>query len=393
MSDSRTVRSLGVEHAGKAYFFSYEEGPPPAGQFRVDTLYSGISSGTELTFLHGTNPYLKASWDQDYGLFRAGEPSMHYPVPFLGYMEVGRVTESRAATMAEGTVVAMAYGHKTGHTVNAHEEYYVPLPAGMDPILGIYVAQMGPICANGLLHAAADLVGPDVRSLGDGIRGRNVVVFGAGVVGLITAMFARHHGAADVLVVNSTGPRLDAARAIGFEAISDVETEPWHYCKEQWHHGPRDRGADVVFQCRPTANSLREALRCLRPQGTVIDMAFYQGGAQEVRLGEEFHHNGLTIRCAQINHVPPGQERIWTRRRLSDATIELLQAEHKNVVHHLLTDVVPFDRADTFLTRLAATYQPSVIQAVLEMPAASDAHTNGRVQQEAIVGREFQRVP
>ena len=55
-----------------------------------------------------------------------------------------------------------------------------------------------PICANGLLHAAAD-AGP-VRGLGDGVAGRLVLVTGAGPVGLMTALFARALGAREVAV-------------------------------------------------------------------------------------------------------------------------------------------------------------------------------------------------
>jgi threonine dehydrogenase-like Zn-dependent dehydrogenase len=368
MSEMRTIRSLGVEREGQAYFFSYEEGPPPPSHFRLATLYTGISSGTELTFFRGTNPYLHASWDGDFGLFRPGEPSTHYPVPFLGYMEVGYVTESRADTVQEGEVLAMTYGHKSGHTVDALHEFYVRVPADLDPILGIYIAQMGPICANGLLHAAAELVGRDVRDLGEGVRGRTVLVIGAGVVGILTALFAQHCGAAEVIIANNTAPRLQTAAALGLHCINMSERELWRECKERWHHGPNDRGADVVFQCRPDVASLQDALRCLRPQGTVIDMAFYQSGATELRLGEEFHHNGLNIRCAQINRVPAGLAQIWTRRRLADETIDLLCAYAPLLRKHLITDVVPFDDAPAFLAKLAATYQPQVIQAVLEIP-------------------------
>ena len=161
MATTRMIRSLGVQEQGQAYFFSYEEGPPAPGHFRIETLYSGISSGTEATFLHGTNPYLHARWDEEYGLFQRDEPSMHFPIPFLGYMEVGRVTESRTSAVSEGTLVAMAYGHKSGHTADANHEFFIPLPPTLDPLLGIYVAQMGPICANGVLHAAAEMMGPD----------------------------------------------------------------------------------------------------------------------------------------------------------------------------------------------------------------------------------------
>ncbi len=174
MAEFRQIRSLGIEEAGKAYFFSYDEGPPPEGHFRVETMYSGLSAGTELTFYKGSNPYLTSRWDEQFGLFVPGEPQTSFPVPFLGYMEVGRVIETRTEAVQVGQAVAMTYGHKSGHTAHPAHEFFKVLPPDFDPILGIYVAQMGPICANGLLHAAADLMGTAVHSLADGVRGRQV---------------------------------------------------------------------------------------------------------------------------------------------------------------------------------------------------------------------------
>ena len=88
MSEWRHVRSLGVERPGQAYFFGYDEAPPGDGQVRLDLLYTGFSAGTELTFVKNSNPYLHSRWDAGRGVFVPGEPSAHYPVPFLGYMEV-----------------------------------------------------------------------------------------------------------------------------------------------------------------------------------------------------------------------------------------------------------------------------------------------------------------
>lgn len=366
MSQPRIIHSLGIEEIGKAYFFTYEEGPLPEDHFRVDTLYTGISAGTERSFLQGTNPYLKAHWDDQLGSFSEGEPTTSYPVPFMGYMEVGRVSESRTRHAREGDVVAMAYGHKSGHTVNPIHEIFIPLPDDLDPILGIYVAQMGPICANGLLHAAAELVGLDVRSLGDGVRGQHVVVMGAGVIGLFLGLFARFWGAAEVVIASSTLPRLAAATAMGLATLDENEAEIWRYCKERWHHGPHDRGADIVFQCHPNPAALHTALRCLRPQGTVIDLAFYQTGASALRLGEEFHHNGLNICCAQINRVPRGLAHTWNRRRLSQETVALLQAYGPMIRECMITHLIPFQKGPQFVSNLAE-YQPDIIQAVLEV--------------------------
>jgi hypothetical protein len=199
------------------------------------------------------------------------------------------VSETGTDAVALGDLVAMAYGHKTAHTVDPLNDRFVPLPPELDPMLGVYVAHMGPICANGLLHAAAEVAGPGALRLGDGVRGRQVLVTGAGVIGLLVALFARHHGAAEVLVADATPQRLEAARALGLEAVDDAEATARRVVKERWRRDPTDCGADVVFQCRGRTAALAAALRSLRPQGTVIDLAFYQGGAPDLALGERAH--------------------------------------------------------------------------------------------------------
>lgn len=193
-----------------------DPGPLPEGRFEVRTLYSGLSAGTDLTWVKGTNPALHSSWDADLGLFRTGSAEAGYPVRRFGYMQVGRVTASTTAAVTEGQVVAMTYGHRSGHRADPLAERFVVLPDGLSPLLGIYAAHMGPICANGLLHAAAEMHGTDIRSLGDGVRGRRVAVTGAGVVGLLTALFAQAHGAASVVVVDPTPSRREVANRLGW---------------------------------------------------------------------------------------------------------------------------------------------------------------------------------
>jgi NADPH:quinone reductase-like Zn-dependent oxidoreductase len=356
-------RNLIVAAPGRVEIADVADTDVPDRGFHARTLFSGVSAGTELTFLKGTNPALHAGFDPVLGLF-GGPPGAAYPVTRLGYMEVARVEDSRTPAVPDGTVVAMTYGHRTAYPGDPLVDRVVPLPAGLDPLLGIYVAHMGPICANGLLHAAADLHGTDVRSLADGVRGRRVAVTGAGVVGLLTALFARAHGAASVLVLDPTPDRLAVARALGLDTL-DSTGDPAPVVKTAWRHAAGDRGADVVFQCRGQAAALHLALRLLRPQGTVVDLAFYPGGADQVRLGEEFHHNGLGLRCAQIGRVPRGLAPVWDRERLSAETIDLLTADGDAVRKHLITAVVPFDEAPDLLTDLAERRRHEV-QAVLD---------------------------
>ncbi|WBB68904.1 zinc-binding alcohol dehydrogenase [Micromonospora sp. WMMD812] len=346
-------RVVVVQAPGRVELVEQDAAPVRPGTFRVETLYSGVSAGTELSYVKGTNPYLNGTWDADLGLFRPGDASTPYPVTRLGYMQVGRVVESATPAVPVGTVGAMTYGHRTGWVADPVAERFVPLPDDVDPLLGVYVAHMGPICANGLLHAAADLHGTDVRSLGDGVRGRRVAVVGSGVVALLTALFARRHGAASVVVLDPTAERRLVAEALGLETLDPGADDPAVVLKTRWAHLAGDRGADVVFQCRGQDWALQLALRLLRPQGTVIDLAFYQSGADAVRLGEEFHHNGLSLRCAQIGRVPRGLAPTWDRERLSAETVDLLRAYGDVIRKHLVSAVVPFDEAPALLTDLA----------------------------------------
>ncbi len=95
----------------------------------------------------------------------------------------------------------------------------------------------------------------------------------------------------------------------------------------------------------------------------MIDLAFYQDGARAVRLGEEFHHNSLTIKCAQIGRVPRGLAHEWSQDRLAAETLALLREHGQLIREHVITDIVPFDEGPHLLADLAA--RRHAIQAVL----------------------------
>jgi NADPH:quinone reductase-like Zn-dependent oxidoreductase len=358
------VYSIGFRRPREVDLFHYDEGPLPPGQFRVQTLFAGISAGTELTHFTGSNPYMNARWDDDLKLFMPDGHS-EYPMMFTGYMQVGRVTASRYDAVREGEVVALNYGHKSGHTCDPARELFIPLPEGMDPILGIYVAQMGPICGNAILHSDDEELGAAVPSLGAGLRDRCVVVMGTGVIGLVTGMMAQDAGAREVLVVGRNPHRLAIAQRLGLTPLNNREIDPGEWVKRRWKTDWLDRGADVAFQCTGSDELLHQAFRCLRPQATVVDLGFYQGGAPELSLGHEFHHNGLRHVCAQIFRVPRRLRGSWDRGRLALETIRFLERHGDAVRKHLITDVIPFTQAQRAYDLLAGS-SPRALQVVLE---------------------------
>ena len=80
----------------------------------------------------------------------------------------------------------------------------------------------------------------------------------------------------------------------------------------------------------------------------VADLAaagFYQGGAVNLRLGEEFHHNRLTLLSSAGGWgVPSPHAPLWDRRRIMDTATRLIYSG-KVSVDGMLDRRYPFAEA------------------------------------------------
>jgi threonine dehydrogenase-like Zn-dependent dehydrogenase len=72
----------------------------------------------------------------------------------------------------------------------------------------------------------------------------------------------------------------------------------------------------VAFECTGSTRALQEAIRTVRRRGRVVAVGFYQGEAAGLFLGDEFHHNGVEIRSAQIGNIHPDRTLAQLRREV-----------------------------------------------------------------------------
>ena len=324
-----------------------------AGDVRVETWYSGISAGTELTAYRGSNPYLTSTWDPEARLFRRGEPSFGYPVAGWGYSEVGQVVEvGEAVTAVEvGQLVHGIWGHRSEAVLPAAAVAGRVLESDADPVTGTF-ARVGAIALNAVLAAEV--------SLGD-----RVAVFGQGVIGLLATRLAALSGAA-VFAVDAVPSRLAVAREFGAEEV--VSADHPDGAGAAVRALSRGVGVDAAIELSGSDRALHEATRCVVVDGTVVASGFYQGGAAGLRLGEEFHHNRVRIVASQISGTPPSRGRGWDQARLVRVFMRQVAAGRVDV-RRLVTDVVDAaDVAEAF-ARLD-TGDASVLQVVLRFDAA-----------------------
>jgi threonine dehydrogenase-like Zn-dependent dehydrogenase len=104
------------------------------------------------------------------------------------------------------------------------------------------------------------------------------------------------------------------------------------------------RGADVSIEVSGYTGALHEAIRATAYSSKVVALGFFQGQANELYLGEEFHHNRIHLLCSQISNVAPNLSYRWDRLRLIH-TIMDLQVQGALNLRPLITHIIPFDRA------------------------------------------------
>lgn len=348
MSHQTDVTVVSFTAPGEVALVPADRAPLVPGSVRVRTWYSGISAGTELTAYRGSNPYLTRTWDTERRLFVDGEPTFSYPVEGWGYSEVGEVVEvaDGVDAPAVGDVVHGIWGHRSEAVLPADAVRWRTW-TGQDALSGTF-ARVGSIALNAVLAG-------EVR-LGD-----RVAVFGQGVIGLLATRLATLAGA-DVVAVDTVPKRLETARAMG--AVHAVEAVDAGAAVRDWSGG----GVDCAIELSGSDRALHEATRSVVVDGTVVASGFYQGGAQHLRLGEEFHHNRVRIVASQISGTPVALGPRWDQPRLVRTFMEQVRRGHVDA-RSLVTDVVDAADAAAVFRRLDAG-DPDVLQSVLRFPAA-----------------------
>jgi threonine dehydrogenase-like Zn-dependent dehydrogenase len=319
----RVVRFVGPYNATVV---DEEETALGPNEVRLQTLFSGISAGTELSFYRDTNSLRAKHWDTDRRLFVAksagsvntpssippvrvfpSASSYEYPHDGGGYEEVGKVVEvgSDVTDVHQGQVIWGTWGHR-GSTVKPAE--YVRarvLDPEAPPMLGIF-SQITAIALNMILDA-------DIHV------GETVAVFGLGVPGQIAAQLARLNGAR-VVAVDTIPRRLEMASRLGADDTISVGDGG---VAEQIREMTDGRGADVCLEVSGSYRALHEAIRSAAYSSRVVAAGFFQGEGAGLVLGEEFHNNRIQVVCSQIFGVSPALSYRWDTYRLQRTGLAL----------------------------------------------------------------------
>ena len=245
------------------------EPEPGPGQVLVRIANGGICGSDLHYFLHG-----------GFGVVRLREPMV------LGHEIAGHV-----ATLGEGvagpkpgTLVAVnpssPCGHcrfcRAGQPIHCSDMRFLGSAMRTPHVQGGFADYV--VCNAENAVAMPEGVGPEkaafaeplavcLHAVGQApVRGARVLVAGAGPIGLLTVIAARHAGAREIVVTDILDRPLESARAVGADRVVNVAAEP--DALDAFH---ADKGwFDVFFEAAGQARTINAALPAIRPRGTLV---------------------------------------------------------------------------------------------------------------------------
>ena len=294
----------------------------------VQTMVSAISAGTELLFYRGQVP---SSMSVDEHIEGLCDASARFPLKY-GYAAVGRVVERGPAVDSSwtGRVVFVFHPHESHFT--SKPDALVEVPAGMSPEAAALLPTM---------ETAVSWV-MDAQP----IIGERVVVFGLGVLGLVTASVLARMPLGRLVGVDAHPRRREQAVRLGVDVAIDPFAadvlETVHRAVTQDGYGVQD-GADLALELSGNPEALDLAIRSVGFSGRVVVGSWYGlKSATLTALGEAFHRRHIQIQSSQVSHLHPRWAGRWTKgRRLRVALDALTRFQHDAVIGHR----IPFERA------------------------------------------------
>ena len=286
------------------------------GEVRVGTISSALSQGTEMLVYRGKVP---ADLPLDLPTL-AG--SFSFPIKY-GYATVGRVLDAGAGVedLAAGDTVFVHHPHQDVFLVP--EKMPVRLPDGLDPLLGLFVAN---------LETALNIVHDMPLHFGE-----TTLVFGQGVVGLMVTQLLGLIGTDRVLVVDPVKKRRELALAVGADEAFGPDDVP-----QRVLDATAGRGADVAVEVSGSGAALQAAVDAVATEGTVVVASWYGTKAVALSLGGHFHRGRVRLKSSQVGRMNPDLGPRWDTTRRMETVLSLLpRLRLKELISHRF----PFDRA------------------------------------------------
>lgn len=280
--------------------------PPPPGKLLIRTLFSAISAGTELLIYRGLCP---ADLPLDVSITSL-EGSCCFPLKY-GYSTVGKVT-------ALGKGIPPDWEDRLVFSFHPHESHFLADPAELLPVPADISPEEALFLPN--LETAINFVMD-----GKPVIGERLVVFGQGIVGLLTTALLARYPLARLLTVDRYPLRRELSLAAGaFAAFDPGETGFDNMIRNQLEPEGKE-GSDLTFEISGAPEALEQAIGVTGFGGRIVIGSWYGVKPVHLNLGGRFHRSRISLIASQVSSINPEYLGRWTKSRRLGLAWQLLR--------------------------------------------------------------------
>jgi len=277
--------------------------PGPKGrEVLVETLYSGVSRGTELLLYRNeveNDISLDRNWDY-------GENPLEGSFKY-GYSCVGEIvsTGEKVSDDREGEKVFCFHPHES-HFVSDMKDL-VFLGEDIDVRNFIFIPT---------LETAVNFALDSTPVIGE-----RCVIFGQGQVGLLTTYVLNHFPLEKIVTSERYEKKRDLSKKMGADTVFDSKTTAEDMLDQC---GLNEDGFDLSFELSGNLDVLQKAVDVLGFGGRVIIGSWYGNKSRELKLGTDFHRDQIQIKSSQVSSIPKERRERWDKERRIKTTLDFL---------------------------------------------------------------------
>ena len=283
-----------------------------ASQVLIKTQLSAISPGTESLIYRGEFPEGESIDASIPGL----SSTLAYPLKY-GYSAVGQV-------IAIGEEVDSNWKNRYVMAFHPHESHFIADPNMLLPLPDDITLEDAVFLPN--METAVNFVMD-----GKPLIGENVVVFGQGIVGLLTTSLLATLPLSNLVTLDYHSLRREASRKVG--ALVSLSPEEADLKKSLDEHLPN--GADLTYEISGSPAALDQAILATGFAGRIVIGSWYGSKRTSVDLGGRFHRSRIQLISSQVSSIAPEFGARWTKKRRYDVAWEMIrQLKPSHLITH-----------------------------------------------------------
>lgn len=292
-------------------------------QALVQTLFSAISAGTEMLIYR---QQISLSQPIDLNI-QALSGKFQFPMKY-GYSVVGKI-------VAAGTEISSSWIGKTIFSFHPHESLFsvnlneiMEIPGGISPQDALFLPNM---------ETAVNFV-MDGRP----VLGEKVVVWGQGIVGLLTTSILAQFPLENLVTLDLYPLRRHMSQKMGAQNSFDPQSRESLPKMKSIFQNESSSGADLIFETSGNPEALDSAIEIAGYDGRIIVGSWYGTKEVKLNLGEGYHRNRVRLVSSQVSTVAPHFQGRWTKSRRFQTVWNMIE---KIKPSQFITHQFPLSRA------------------------------------------------